>query len=217
MTNQGDGTWTLADDTITTALADGTYDVQVTATDTVGNVGTDATTDELTINTAAPVVTVDCWSTNDTTPGLSGTVDDAAATIQITVAGTTYPATNQGNGTWTLADNTITPALTDGVYDVQATATDAVGNVGTDGTTGELTIDITAPVVTVTALTTNDPTPALTGTVDDLAAAIQITVAGNAYTVTNQGDGTWTLADDTITPHWPMGLRRAGHGHRCGG
>ena len=45
-------------------------------------------------------------------------------------------------------------------------------------TTGELTIDITAPVVTVTALTTNDPTPALTGTVDDLAAAIQITVAG---------------------------------------
>ena len=63
VTNQGDGTWTLADDTITTALADGTYDVQVTATDAVGNVGTDATTDELTIDTAAPVVTVDVLAT----------------------------------------------------------------------------------------------------------------------------------------------------------
>ena len=61
---------------------------------------------------------------------------------RVTVAGSTYPATNQGNGTWTLADDTITPPLADGVYDVQATATDAVGNVGTDGTTGELTIDI---------------------------------------------------------------------------
>ena len=56
------------------------------------------------------------------------------------MAGTTYPATNQGDGTWTLADDTITPALADGIYDVQVTATDAVGNVGTDGTTDELTI-----------------------------------------------------------------------------
>ena len=34
---------------------------------------------------------------------------------------------------------------------------------------------------------------------------VKITVAGNTYPATNQGDGTWTLADDTITPHWPMG------------
>jgi len=37
------------DDTISPALADGTYDVAVAATDLAGNVGTDATTDELTI------------------------------------------------------------------------------------------------------------------------------------------------------------------------
>ena len=66
------------------------------------------------------------------------------------------PATNQGDGTWTLADNTITPPLADGVYDVQVTATDAVGNVGTDATTDELTIDTAAPVVTVTRSLTND-------------------------------------------------------------
>ena len=56
--------------------------------------------------------------------------------VQITVAGNDVPGDQAGNGTWTLADDTITPALTDGVYDVQATATDAVGNVGTDGDHG---------------------------------------------------------------------------------
>ena len=66
----------------------------------------------------------------------------------MTVNGTTYAATNNGDGTWTLADDTIAPALADGTYDVSVTATDALGNVGTDASTNELTVDTTAPVVT---------------------------------------------------------------------
>ena len=115
------------------------------------------------------------------------------------------PGDQQGDGTWTLADDTITPALTDGVYDVQATATDAVGNIGTDGTTDELTIDTTAPVVTVTALATNDPTPALTGTVDDSRPRSRVTVAGNSL----PGDQSGRRHVDTGRRHdhrrWPMG------------
>ncbi len=79
----------------------------------------------------------------------------------MSVDGTLYTATNNQDGTWTLADNAINPALADGVYDVQVTATDSVGNVGTDTTTNELTIDTVPPVVGVDVLATNDSTPAL--------------------------------------------------------
>ena len=199
-TNNGDGTWTLADNTIAPALADGTYDVAVTATDAATNAGTDGSVNELVIDTAAPTVTVNALTTNDSTPQLTGTVSDPAATIQVTVGGNTYAATNNGDGTWTLADNTIAPALADGTYDIAVTATDAAANAGTDGSVNELVVDTAAPVVTVNSLTTNDPTPQLNGTVDDPLATIQVTVGGNTYAATNNGDGTWTLADNTIAP-----------------
>jgi hypothetical protein len=198
--NNGDGTWTLADNTITTALADGTYNVTATATDTAGNIGTDATTNELTVDTKAPVVTVTPLTTKDNTPQLTGTVDDPAVTIKVTVNGQTYTAKNNGDGTWTLADKTITTPLPDGIYNVTATATDPVGNVGTDNTTNELTVDTKAPIVTVNPLKTNDSSPSLTGTVDDPTATVTVTVNRQTYTAKNNGDGTWTLASNTITP-----------------
>ncbi len=73
------------------------------------------------------------------TPELTGTVDDATAVISVTVDGQLNAATNNGDGTWTPADNTLT-ALATGTYDVAVTATDSVRNVGTDATTDELTI-----------------------------------------------------------------------------
>ena len=58
-------------------LADGTYDVQVTATDIAGNSGHDTTTNELIVDTVKPTVTVDTQSwTNNTMPTLTGTVSD---------------------------------------------------------------------------------------------------------------------------------------------
>jgi hypothetical protein len=95
---------------------------------------------EFSIDTGNPVVTVDHLSIDDRTPALSGTVDDPDAAILVTVGGSSYTATNHGNGTWTLADNTITPPLAEGSYDVVATATDTAGNVGVDTSINELTI-----------------------------------------------------------------------------
>jgi len=66
-------------------------------------------------------------------------VDDPTAAVTVTVDGQMNAATNWGDGTWTLADNTLT-ALASDTYDVAAQATDAAGNIGTDATTGELTI-----------------------------------------------------------------------------
>ncbi|MHC5056459.1 MAG: Ig-like domain-containing protein [Planctomycetota bacterium] len=190
--------WTLADGDITPDLAEGTYDAQVMATDALSNSSSDGTTNELVIDLTPPTVTVDAFVTNDTTPPLSGTVDDAAATIQVTVAGTPYAATSNGT-TWTLTDGMIAPALAAGTYDIQATATDPAGNVGTDGSAGELVIDTVAPVVTVNTLTTGDKTPPLSGTVNDPGATIQVAVGGNSYAATNSG-ATWLLADGTISP-----------------
>ena len=195
-TNNADGTWTLADDTIA-ALTEGTWEIAVTATDAAGNDGVDATNNELVVDLTAPTVRVNALTTNDTTPELTGTVNDAAATVALTIDGNPYVPTNNGDGTWTLDDNAVA-ALAEGTYEVVVTATDAVGNIGSDPTNDEVVVDLTAPVVTVDALTTNDTTPELTGTIDDTTATIALTVDGNPYVPTNNGDGTWTLADDTV-------------------
>ncbi|XZW24424.1 BapA/Bap/LapF family large adhesin [Acinetobacter baumannii] len=292
--NNGDGTWTLADNTLPT-LADGPHTITVTATDAAGNVGND--TAVVTVDTTAPVVSFTDASTNDSTPALIGTIDDPTATVVVTVDGVDYPAVNNGDGTWTLADNTL-PVLADGPHTVSVTATDVAGNVSTpvtgtvtvdataptlaittddlalaagedanitftfseavagfdvsditvvggtltgltttdnitwtavftpdgtgtapsiavadgsytdlagnlgtgdvlDGTDGFI-VDLVAPVVTFADVSTNDTTPALTGTIDDPTATVVVTVDGVDYPAVNNGDGTWTLADNTL-------------------
>ncbi|QNY07133.1 BapA prefix-like domain-containing protein [Acinetobacter seifertii] len=191
-TNNGDGTWTLADNTLP-VLADGPHTITVTATDPAGNVGTGSAV--LTVDTTAPVVALNDVLTNDSTPALTGTVTDPTATVVVTVDGVNYPATNNGDGTWTLADNTL-PTLTDGPHTITVTATDPAGNVGTGSAV--LTVDTTAPVVALNDVLTNDSTPALTGTVTDPTATVVVTVDGVNYPATNNGDGTWTLADNTL-------------------
>ncbi|MDC4710741.1 Ig-like domain-containing protein, partial [Acinetobacter baumannii] len=292
--NNGDGTWTLADNTLP-ALTDGPHTITVTATDAAGNVGND--TAVVTVDTTAPVVSFTDASTNDTTPALTGTIDDPTATVVVTVDGVDYPAVNNGDGTWTLADNTL-PVLADGPHTVSVTATDVAGNVSTpvtgtvtvdataptlaittddlalaagedanitftfseavagfdvsditvvggtltgltttdnitwtavftpdgtgtapsiavadgsytdlagnlgtgdvlDGTDGFI-VDLVAPVVTFADVSTNDTTPALTGTIDDPTATVVVTVDGVDYPAVNNGDGTWTLADNTL-------------------
>ncbi|MGQ1706944.1 BapA/Bap/LapF family large adhesin [Acinetobacter baumannii] len=276
------------------AVADGSY------TDVAGNLGTGDVldgTDGFIVDLVAPVVTFADVSTNDTTPALTGTIDDPAATVVVTVDGVDYPAVNNGDGTWTLADNTL-PVLADGPHTVSVTATDVAGNVSTpvtgtvtvdataptlaittddlalaagedanitftfseavagfdvsditvvggtltgltttdnitwtavftpdgtgtapsiavadgsytdvagnlgtgdvlDGTDGFI-VDLVAPVVTFADVSTNDTTPALTGTIDDPAATVVVTVDGVDYPAVNNGDGTWTLADNTL-------------------
>ncbi|WP_336916801.1 Ig-like domain-containing protein, partial [Acinetobacter modestus] len=76
----------------------------------------------------APMVNVDDVLSNDATPALTGTVNDPTATIVVNVDGVNYPATNNGDGTWTLADNSLA-ALAEGSYTITVTATDLAGNV----------------------------------------------------------------------------------------
>ncbi len=131
-------------------------------------------------------VTIDLLATGDQTPLLTGTVDDPFAAVSVEVDGSTYTATNHGDGTWSAQVTTPLPLDT---YDVVATA---VGTeTSTDITVDELTI--AAPDVTVDALTTMDTTPTLTGTVNTHDADLEITVDGNSYLGTNHQDGTWSV------------------------
>ncbi|MDH5609547.1 MAG: Ig-like domain-containing protein, partial [Cyclobacteriaceae bacterium] len=146
-TNNADGTWSS---TITTSLPDGTYDVTVTATDLAGNQATDSTLNELYVDATAPIVTIDTMSTFDATPSLTGSVDDISAVVQVSVGGFTYTAVNNGNGTWFLDGAFISQALPAATYEVVVSATDALGNVGSDITANELTI-LTGPVLALPA------------------------------------------------------------------
>ncbi|WP_157671756.1 Ig-like domain-containing protein, partial [Acinetobacter sp. MN12] len=253
--------------------------VTATATDPAGNTSLPGT-GTVSTDVTAPIVTVDDDLSNDATPALTGTVNDPTATIVVNVDGVDYPAVNNGDGTWTLADNTL-PTLGEGPHTVTVTATDPAGNVGTDtavltidtvapnapvldpinatdpisgtaepgstvtvtfpdGTsvqvptdpttgvwttpnpggltngetvtatatdpagntslpgTGTVSTDVTAPIVTVDDDLSNDATPALTGTVNDPTATIVVNVDGVDYPAVNNGDGTWTLADNTL-------------------
>ncbi|WP_227512944.1 Ig-like domain-containing protein, partial [Acinetobacter venetianus] len=253
--------------------------VTATATDPAGNTSVPGT-GIVSADITAPIVTIDDVLTNDSTPPLTGTVNDSLATVTVNVNGVDYLGTNNGDGTWTLADNTL-PVLTDGTYTVTVTATDPAGNPSTatstltvdttapdapllnpindndpisgtaesgstvtvtfpDGstvqvvanpTTGEWSVpnpdnlvngdtvtatatdpagnesgpgtgivsaDITAPIVAIDDVLTNDSTPALTGTVNDSTATVTVNVNGVDYPATNNGDGTWTLADNTL-------------------
>ncbi|MDC4478505.1 Ig-like domain-containing protein, partial [Acinetobacter baumannii] len=269
-----DGSWSVPNPG---NLVDGDT-VTATATDPAGNTSLPGT-GTVSADITAPVVALDDVLTNDSTPALTGTVNDPTATVVVNVDGTDYPAVNNGDGTWTLADNTL-PTLADGPHTITVTATDAAGNVGndtavvtidtvapnapvlepinatdpvsgqaepgstvtvsfpdgttatvvagTDGSwsvpnpgnlvdgdtvtatatdpagntslpgTGTVSADITAPVVALDDVLTNDSTPALTGTVNDPTATVVVNVDGTDYPAVNNGDGTWTLADNTL-------------------
>lgn len=107
--------------------------------DDPGSLGTINWTNEILPDVTAPVIGVDNLSTFDRSPPLSGTVDDALATIVVTISGVNYNSVINNGTAWTLADNTLSP-LDVGTYDVMVAATDQASNVGNDATTGELVI-----------------------------------------------------------------------------
>jgi hypothetical protein len=89
-------------------------------------------------------ITIDPLRTSDNTPSLTGTTSKCCFPIQIQVNGQTYQVNN--GGSWWQLDDNIIDALPDGVYDVIATYDDGAGDMFSDTTTNELTIDTTPPI-----------------------------------------------------------------------
>nr|WP_262466676.1 Ig-like domain-containing protein [Acinetobacter radioresistens] len=191
-------TVTFPDGTIATALADesGSWSVAnpgglangdiitAIATDPAGNASLSGS-GTVSADITAPVVVLDDSSSRDNTPPLSGTVNDTTARIVVTLNGTDYEAVNNGDGTWTLADNTL-PVLQDGTYNLTVRAIDQAGNTGTD--TATLTID-TITTVELNVVINADGSATLSGTTEPGASVTVRGPDGAAVPVTVTPDG----------------------------
>jgi methionine-rich copper-binding protein CopC len=199
--DNGDNGWNLTIP-VNQSLLDGTYDVVVTVTDSIGNSSTDATTNDLIIKTTSPTPpTITPLHTNITRPTLVGTCD-TNYTLIVNLNNQTYTE-NDGhlshiNNTWTLILPDSVPELSDGVYNVEAIATDVAGNSSVDLTTNELIIDtVNQTIPTINTLITKNKTPTLTGIVNS-SDTLTVQLNNNTYTnndgyLTIYPTNTWTL------------------------
>jgi hypothetical protein len=148
----GVGGWTSCTSPVTRTLGqgDGSYTLEVRATDTAGNVGAIGSASYVldTTGPASPVVTPPTTPGTDTTPTFTFTAE-AGSTTECRIVG---PTTTTA---WVACTSprTITANQGDGTYTLQVRATDSSGNLGTVGA-GSYVLDTTAPA----APTVNGPT-----------------------------------------------------------
>ena len=209
---QADGTWAVTPAT----LLEGTHQVIASVNDPAGNEGTDS--QDLTVDTLPPAVTITGGAnalTNDSSPTISGTADVASGTtVTVDLADETLTAQVVG-GTWSVT----AAALSDGPHRISMSVADAAGNdAGASQrltvdtvlpvTTQQQTVDSASPLVTIggrATVTTNDPTPTITGTTDaDAGTIVHVAIGTQNRTTLVQADHTWdvtatTLADATRT------------------
>lgn len=116
-----------------------------TATDPSGNTAT-ATRVVRVADVYPPNVYLNTSTFTDTSPELSGTIDNDAVSIVITIEGHSYTGTIIQTGdyynNWILPAGTIDPPLSSGQHTVNFTAVDTSGNVGNNSPT----INIALPV-----------------------------------------------------------------------
>ncbi|RYZ91250.1 MAG: BspA family leucine-rich repeat surface protein [Proteobacteria bacterium] len=144
-------TYTATVPLISSIASDGSYAVCVKLADNAGNTAY-GKSNQVLRHTIMPTVTVNALTTASLSPAFSGSVNSPTSTVSITVFGQTYNAVNNGNGTWSLAANTV-QLIGAGVHDVTATVTDVLGQSANDPSANELTI--TAPAFISTWKTDN--------------------------------------------------------------
>ncbi|EMN3918185.1 Ig-like domain-containing protein, partial [Citrobacter farmeri] len=191
------------------ALNDGTTTIAVTVTNAAGNSG--SATHDVTVDTAAPSVTVSSVTADDVINAaeqgadlvLSGTTTnvEAGQLVTVTLNGQTYTAQVQANGEWTLTvPSADLSGLTDGSARVEVSVSNAAGN--SASATHDYSVDTTAPVITISTLAADDILNAteaqadlvITGTTTAPAGqTVTVTINGNDYTAQVQANGSWSV------------------------
>ncbi|HEP0854380.1 TPA: Ig-like domain-containing protein [Enterobacter asburiae] len=205
------GNWSVGvPASVISALTDGTVTLSATITDSAGNSSTQ--THDVVVNTASVALTINTLSGDDVINAaeagsplvINGSSAQFASGTQVTVTlnGKSYTATIQSDGSWT----TTVPAadvgaLADGAsYQVSVSAQDSAGN--SASATHGISVDTTAPVVSIATLSGDDMLNALEAqqplTVHGSSSAeagqtVTVTLGGKTYTATVANDGTWTL------------------------
>jgi hypothetical protein len=150
-----------------------------------------ASTTGVLVDSLAPVGTVNSLTTNQTRPALSGTVDDTTATVVVSPG--SVSATNNADGTWSLAAEQIT-ALTAGNNTITAVFTDSNGLQSSASTI--VVVNVTTVTVAMADVSVTSDTPTLSGTCNANNALIEATVNGTTYSTTVAG-GAWSLVVTT--------------------
>ena len=192
------------------ALTDGTVTLSATITDSAGNSSTQ--THDVVVNTASVALTVNTLSGDDVInaaeAGASLVINGSSAQfasgtqVTITLNGKSYTATIQSDGAWqTTVPAADVGALADGAsYQVSASAQDSAGN--SASATHTISVDTTAPVISVNTLSGDDVLNAAEAqqplTVHGSSSAeagqtVTVTLGGKTYTALVGSDGTWTL------------------------
>ena len=187
-------------------LSSGSHTLTATATDIAGNLGPASGGTTITIDTTAPVAasapTLTAASdtgvssvdriTKITTPTLTGTAEDGVTVglfDGVTASGAAVTATG---GAYTAT----TATLTTGSHTITAVATDVAGNVGPASPSTSVTIDTTAPTVTINqAAGQADPTTASPINFTAVFSESVYGLTGSGVTLT----GTATATTATLT------------------
>jgi hypothetical protein len=193
------GAWSVT----STILANNTYPIVASVTDGAGNPG--SASQQLTIDTVPPVITLDggpASTTNDPTPSIAGTSDVAPGTIvRIAIDSQSLTALVQPGGHWN-----VTPAtLSDGTRNVTASVSDPAGNPGSASRL--LTVVTAAPVVTISggaSALSNDTAPVIAGTAGVApGTVVSVTLADQTLSGIVQDDGSWSVTPTALSdgPH----------------
>ncbi|CAA6804331.1 MAG: internalin, putative [uncultured Thiotrichaceae bacterium] len=193
---------------------DTTIDASVSSTDVAGNVGTSTATHSHTVNSTLPTPSI---SVDNVTADNVLNINEAATTIDVTgVVGNEFSAGD--SVTLTINGSTFTgPVDAAGNYSIPVSGSDLeadttieanisttnlAGNTGTGTTTHSHTIDSNVSAVpTVTALTSEQSSPVITGTaVLQVGDVLTVSVGGGVWTVIPDGNGDWSLNFNTGIP-----------------
>src|SRR6185503_15443638 len=183
------------------ADADFTIDASISSADAAGNVGSASDSETYTLDvTSAPTITLSSNVTADDVinaaeaggmVAITGTVGGEANvgdTVTLTVNGNTYTGAVAAGKTFSInVSGADLLADADFTVDASVTSTDAAGNVGSASDAETYTVDVTAPVPTIT-LTSN-----ITG--DDIVNAVE---AGGTIAITGTVGGDAQVGD-TVT------------------
>ena len=137
------GNWQFDHTNIT--LADDSYVLTAQSVGVAQTASSLSAAFNVTIDTTPPTVSITTQASPDDTPEINGTINDTGAIISVHINNQDYIANNNGDGSWTLADNIIN-TLAENTYTVVATATDLAGNAANNMTAHALLIDY-KPVV----------------------------------------------------------------------
>ncbi|SOU41693.1 Ig-like domain-containing protein [Pseudoalteromonas carrageenovora] len=197
------GNWSI---TTTSPLAEGEFSVNAVAVDAAGNQAIDQAIANVDLTAPEISVTV-AGETNNATPPLTGTTSGVPEGTEVTITVTNsvgdvqlLTAVTAEDGSWSVDVGT---ALPEGDFTVDAQVSDSVGNQALASDAG--IIDLTAPIVEINAIAdTQDTTPVITGSAQDVPAGSVITVVitdinGQTQTLLTQtnDDGSWSVSVST--------------------